>query len=60
MRCLRKDPERRPQHMVDVKLALEELKEDSESDAGQPPWFRRDLRAAVLWIAAAAAILAMV
>jgi serine/threonine protein kinase/Tol biopolymer transport system component len=30
-RCLRKDPERRIQHMDDVKLALEELKEDSES-----------------------------
>ena len=31
LRCLRKDPERRIQHMVDVKLALEEVKEDSES-----------------------------
>ena len=30
-RCLRKDLERRAQHMVDVKLALEELKDDSES-----------------------------
>ncbi len=30
-RCLRKDPERRAQHMGDVKLALEELKEDSEA-----------------------------
>jgi Tol biopolymer transport system component/predicted Ser/Thr protein kinase len=30
-RCLRKDPERRFQHMGDVKVALEELKEDSES-----------------------------
>jgi len=33
LRCLRKDPERRFQHMVDVKLALQELKEDSESGA---------------------------
>jgi eukaryotic-like serine/threonine-protein kinase len=32
-RCLRKDPARRTQHMDDVKLALEELKE--ESDSGQ-------------------------
>jgi eukaryotic-like serine/threonine-protein kinase len=32
-RCLRKSPDRRPQHMIDVKLALEELKE--ESDSGQ-------------------------
>jgi Tol biopolymer transport system component/predicted Ser/Thr protein kinase len=31
LRCLRKDPERRFQHMVDVKLALQEVKEDSES-----------------------------
>jgi serine/threonine protein kinase len=32
-RCLRKDPSRRYQHMDDLKLALEELKE--ESDSGQ-------------------------
>ena len=31
MRCLRKDPDRRIQHMVDVKLALEDLKEESDS-----------------------------
>ena len=31
VRCLRKDPDRRAQNMVDIKLALEELKEDSES-----------------------------
>jgi Tol biopolymer transport system component/predicted Ser/Thr protein kinase len=30
-RCLRKDPERRAQGIVDIKLALEELKEESES-----------------------------
>jgi Tol biopolymer transport system component/predicted Ser/Thr protein kinase len=30
-RCLRKDPERRIQHMIDVKLALEDLKEESDS-----------------------------
>ncbi len=30
-RCLRKDVERRIQHMDDVKLALEDLKEESES-----------------------------
>jgi hypothetical protein len=30
-RCLRKDPNRRTQHMGDVKLALEELKEESDS-----------------------------
>jgi len=31
LRCLRKDPERRMQHMGDIKLALNELKEESES-----------------------------
>src|SRR5271157_2698682 len=30
-RCLRKQPERRFQHMDDVRVALEELKEDSDS-----------------------------
>jgi len=36
-RCLRKDPSRRFQHVDDLKVALEELKEDSDSgrlDAG--------------------------
>jgi len=57
-RALRKDPERRFQHMDDVKGALEELKEDSESGklAGirvterKRPW-------RWLWAAAAAAAL---
>jgi len=31
LRCLRKDPERRMQHMGDIKVALNELKEESES-----------------------------
>lgn len=31
VRCLRKDPDRRFQHMVDLKVALEELKEESDS-----------------------------
>jgi Tol biopolymer transport system component len=31
MRCLRKDPGKRHQHMSDVKVLLEELKEESES-----------------------------
>jgi hypothetical protein len=30
-RCMRKDPERRIQHMGDVKLTLEELREESQS-----------------------------
>ena len=31
LRCLRKDPERRFQHIGDVKVALQEIKEESES-----------------------------
>src|SRR5207237_4972164 len=31
LRCLRKDPARRFQHMDDLKVALEELKEESDS-----------------------------
>jgi serine/threonine protein kinase len=31
LRCLRKDPDRRFQYMADVKVALEDLKEESES-----------------------------
>jgi serine/threonine protein kinase len=30
-RCLRKDPDRRPRHIGDLKLALEDLKDESES-----------------------------
>jgi eukaryotic-like serine/threonine-protein kinase len=43
MRCLRKEPSRRFQHMADLKVALEELKEESESGklaavpAARPP-----------------------
>ncbi|HEV3202532.1 MAG TPA: protein kinase [Bryobacteraceae bacterium] len=37
MRCLRKDINKRAQNMADVKLALEELREDSESGSLQAP-----------------------
>src|ERR1700756_3333739 len=38
-RCLRKDPQRRFHHMEDLKVELEELKEesDSASQIGKPP-----------------------
>jgi len=36
-RCLRKDPERRFQHMDDLKVALEEVKEESDSGAAAVP-----------------------
>jgi eukaryotic-like serine/threonine-protein kinase len=43
-RCLRKNPERRFQHMADLKVALEELKEESDSGSlapQRPPATRR-------------------
>ena len=56
-RCLRKDPERRFQHMEDLKVELEELKDDSESGklASMPPAVRTRSRR-WLWAAAAAAV----
>jgi eukaryotic-like serine/threonine-protein kinase len=48
-RCLRKDPNRRFQHMSDVKVELEEVREESESgmEPAQAPVRRRKGRA---WI----------
>jgi Tol biopolymer transport system component/predicted Ser/Thr protein kinase len=59
-RCLRKEPERRFQHMLDVKLELEQIKEDSESGrrAAAParrrrlPWIGAGLAAALVVAAA--------
>ena len=58
-RCLRKDPERRWQSMADVRVALRELKEESDSgglavSTADVPRSRRG------WAAAAALILAVV
>jgi serine/threonine protein kinase len=64
MRCLRKDPERRFQHMADLRVALEELKEESDSGkltpaqpapvaARSPKWLVYGLSAALLILAAA-------
>jgi TolB-like protein/Tfp pilus assembly protein PilF len=36
LRCLRKEPPRRFQHMTDLKVELQELKEDSDSQAVAP------------------------
>jgi eukaryotic-like serine/threonine-protein kinase len=63
-RCLRKDPERRAQNMADVKLALEELKEDSESGklraAVGPPQAGQGLRPRVsVWVVAALVLVAL-
>jgi serine/threonine protein kinase len=64
-RCLRKDPERRWQAMADLKVALEELKEESDSGnllapatmvpARGPKWRVIGLSAAALILAAAGA-----
>jgi Tol biopolymer transport system component len=54
-RCLRKDVERRIQHMGDVKLALQELKE--ESDSGKVPAPARPFRRVSVWVAAALVLL---
>ncbi len=50
IRCLKKDPERRFQHMDDVKVALEELREESS---------KRKLPAAMYWVAGAVVVLAV-
>ena len=36
LRCLRKEPGRRFQHMADVKVELQEVKEESDSQAAAP------------------------
>ena len=62
LRCLRKEPERRFQHMLDVKVELQEAKEESDSQATAPGGAavarRRSRRRAVAWTAAAILILA--
>ena len=59
-RCLRKDPEHRFQHMADLKVALEDLKEESDSGrlgAGVPASARGLTRRRLMYGAAAAAVL---
>jgi Tol biopolymer transport system component len=51
LRCLRKDPGRRFQHMSDVKVELQEVKEDSDSASTVPTVPVRRQRG--LWVAAA-------
>jgi eukaryotic-like serine/threonine-protein kinase len=59
-RCLRKDPQRRWQTMADLKVALDELKEDSDSERSQtlPPRVARfaSVRFSIVAVALAAAI----
>jgi eukaryotic-like serine/threonine-protein kinase len=60
-RCLRKDPQRRWQTMSDLKVALQEIKEDSESGklaAPAAPAGRRRKRTALFAVPAAVLLLA--
>ncbi|MBI1791298.1 MAG: serine/threonine-protein kinase [Acidobacteria bacterium] len=58
-RCLRKDPNRRFQGMADLKVALEELKQESESGLlAVPEAAKRVRRRPMLWGLAAAMLLA--
>jgi Tol biopolymer transport system component/predicted Ser/Thr protein kinase len=61
-RCLRKDPERRFQHMKDLKVELEELKEESASGAlaavAAPKSVRRGAGAALAVVALVAVVAA--
>jgi len=61
-RCLRKDPQRRWQNMSDLKVVLQDLKEDSESGKLRAPLRaqaarRRGLRP-IVWLGLAAAVVA--
>src|SRR5262249_22152669 len=59
-RCLRKDPNRRWQGMTDLKVTLEELKEESDSGTltGTPPVVRVGQRPWI-WVATAFAVIAI-
>jgi Tol biopolymer transport system component/tRNA A-37 threonylcarbamoyl transferase component Bud32 len=63
LRCLRKEPDRRFQHMSDVKVELQEIKEESDSQSGTPASVSvskgRSPRS-VAWAAAGVLILAAV
>jgi serine/threonine protein kinase len=57
-RCLRKDPDRRFQQMAEVKLALEDLKEESESASSTTAVADvKPRRGRLVWLAAALAVL---
>ena len=57
VRCLRKDPNRRAQHMADVKVALEDLKEESESGKLQAGAAEKRARVPVVAIAGLAIVI---
>jgi serine/threonine protein kinase/Tol biopolymer transport system component len=57
LRCLRKDPERRFQHIVDVKVALQDIKEESDSGSGAPAPVRRRRRTRLIALVATTLVL---
>ncbi len=60
LRCLRKEPERRFQHVTDLRVELQELKEETESQAAAPMAVARQRsRGRLAWITAGVAILAV-
>ena len=56
LRCLRKDPQRRYQHIDDVKVALEDVKEESESGVTAPASVARTHRRGPIAALVAAAL----
>jgi len=60
LRCLRKEPARRFQHMTDLKVELQEVKEETDSQAAVPAAAaRRRSRQRFAWIAAGVSVLAL-
>jgi serine/threonine protein kinase len=57
LRCLRKDPQRRFQHIDDVKIALLDIKEESDSGAGRPAAVGRRRRTPLILLIAATVVL---
>uniref|UniRef100_Q01P42 non-specific serine/threonine protein kinase n=1 Tax=Solibacter usitatus (strain Ellin6076) TaxID=234267 RepID=Q01P42_SOLUE len=55
-RCLRKDPDRRFQHMEDLRVALEEVREESESGSAARPESPAAGTSRHKWIGAAVAV----
>jgi Tol biopolymer transport system component/predicted Ser/Thr protein kinase len=60
VRCLRREPDRRFQHIGDVKVALQEIKEESESGSATVTARPRRWRGLVLAVAASLAVITIV
>jgi len=62
LRCLRKEPDRRFQHMTDLKVELQEVKEEADAQASAPAGaataMRRSRRRWGAWVVASALVLA--